>query len=154
MASRNSVTPMVAARLTAEGVARLPAHVARALRLGYEINALRTHHLAACAAEIADCFASAGVPAMALKGPALAISAYGDLAMRVFADLDFMVRVEDLPRAAASAGAGRLFVAVVPCRHRRERILSRRVARFLAPGQRRRSPLAPGARVLPVWPGG
>ena len=55
-------------------------------------------------AEIADCFASAGVPAMALKGPALAISAYGDLAMRVFADLDFMVRVEDLPRAAAALG--------------------------------------------------
>jgi hypothetical protein len=104
IASRNSVTPMVAARLTAEGVARLPARVARALRLGYEVNALRTHHLAACAAEIADCFASAGVPAMALKGPALAISAYGDLAMRVFADLDFMVRVEDLPRAAAALG--------------------------------------------------
>ena len=33
LANRNSVTPMVAARLTAEGVARLPAHVARALAL-------------------------------------------------------------------------------------------------------------------------
>jgi len=102
IANRNSVTPMVAARLTAEGFAGIPGHVARALRLSYEVNALRCEQLARCAVEIVDTFASAGVPAIALKGPALAVSAYGDLSMRVFADLDFMVRVEDLANAAAA----------------------------------------------------
>ncbi len=102
LANRNSVTPVVAARLGAEGVARLPAQVTRALRLGYEINALRCNHLARCAVEIVDAFASGGVAAIAIKGPALAVSAYGDLAMRVFGDLDFMVRLEDLPHAAAA----------------------------------------------------
>jgi len=102
LANSNSVTPMIAARLSAEGAANLPRHVARALRLSYEVNALRTRYLAGCAVEIVDSFAAAGVPAIAIKGPALAIASYGDLAMRVFGDLDFMVRREDLPRAVAA----------------------------------------------------
>jgi len=100
LANRNSVAPMVGARLGAEGVANLPPHVARALRLSYQVNALRCNHRAGCAAEIVDSFAAGGVPAIAIKGPALAIAAYGDVAMRVFGDLDFMVRLSDLPRAA------------------------------------------------------
>jgi Uncharacterised nucleotidyltransferase len=102
LANRNSVTPMVAARLGAEGVANLPPHVARALRLSYQVNTLRCNHLAGCAVEIVESFAAASVPAIAIKGPALAIAAYGDVAMRVFGDLDFMVRLEDLPRAVAA----------------------------------------------------
>ena len=93
---------MIGARLGAEGVVNLPAHVARALRSSYQVNALRCAHLAACAAEIVDSFAATGVPAIAIKGPALALAAYGDLAMRVYGDLDFMVRPSDLPRAAAA----------------------------------------------------
>ena len=102
LANRNSVTPMVGARLGAEGAANLPRHVVRALRLSYEANALRCNHLAGCAVEVVDSFAAAGVPAIAIKGPALAITAYGDVAMRVFGDLDFMVRLSDLPRAVAA----------------------------------------------------
>jgi hypothetical protein len=100
LANRNSVAPMVGARLSVEGVANLPPHVARALGLSYRVNALRCNHRAGCAAEIVDSFAASGVPAIAIKGPALAIAAYGDVAMRVFGDLDFMVRLSDLPRAA------------------------------------------------------
>lgn len=102
LANRNGVAPMVTARLGAEGAANLPSHVARALRLSYEVNALRCNHLAGCAVEIVESFGAGSVPAIAIKGPALAIAAYGDLAMRVFGDLDFMVRLEDLPRAVAA----------------------------------------------------
>jgi|SRR5208282_61594 len=77
LANRNSVTPMAAARLSAEGAVNLPPHAARALRLNYQVNALRCKHLAGCAAEIIDSFAASGVPAMAIKGPALAIAADG-----------------------------------------------------------------------------
>lgn len=100
LANRNSVTPMVGARLGVEGFANLPPHVARALRLGYQVNALRCNHRAGCAVEIVDSLAASGVAAIAIKGPALAIAAYRDLAMRVFGDLDFVVRLSDLPRAA------------------------------------------------------
>jgi len=74
-ANRNSVTPMISARLGAEGAADLPPHVARALRLSYQVNALRCNHLAGCAAEIVDSFTSSSVPVIAIKGPALAITA-------------------------------------------------------------------------------
>ncbi len=100
LADRNRVTPMVGARLGAEGIANPPPYVARALRFSYEINALRNNYRAGCATEIVDSFAAGAVPAIAIKGPALAIAAYGDVAMRVFEDLDFMVRLADLPRAA------------------------------------------------------
>ena len=100
LANRNSVTPLVAARLRTETAANLPPRLARALELSYQINALRSNHLAGCAAEIAGSFAASGVPAIAIKGPTLAIAAYGDVALRVFGDLDFMVRLADLPRAA------------------------------------------------------
>ena len=99
LANRNNVAPLVAARLGAEAAAYLPPHLARALELSYQVNALRSNHLAGCAAEIAGAFASNDVPAIAIKGPTLAIAAYGDVALRVFGDLDFMVRSADLPRA-------------------------------------------------------
>ena len=99
LANRNSVTPLVAARLRTETAAYLPPRVARAIELSYQVNALRSNHLAGCAAEIAGSFAASGVPAIAIKGPTLAVAAYGDVALRVFGDLDFMVRLADLPRA-------------------------------------------------------
>jgi hypothetical protein len=99
LANRNSVTPLVGARLGAEAAAYLPQDLARAFELSYQVNALRSNHLARCAAEIAEAFAASDVPAIAIKGPTLAIAAYGDVALRVFGDLDFMVRIADLPRA-------------------------------------------------------
>jgi hypothetical protein len=101
LANRNSVTPLVGVRLRTETAANLPPRLARALELSYQANALRSNHLAGCAAEIADAFASSEVPAIAIKGPALAVAAYGDVALRVFGDLDFMVRLAELPRAHA-----------------------------------------------------
>jgi hypothetical protein len=49
---------------------------------------------------IADAFRGAALPLAALKGPALAETAYGDFALREFADLDFLVRVADFPKAS------------------------------------------------------
>ena len=40
----------------------------------------------------------ADIPAMLFKGPALALAAYGNLALRPFSDLDILVRTADLPR--------------------------------------------------------
>lgn len=99
LVNRNSVTPLVGARLGAEAAAYLPPHFARALELSYQVNAMRSNHLAELAAEIADSFAASEVPAITIKGPTLAIAAYGDVALRVFGDLDFMVRLADVPRA-------------------------------------------------------
>jgi hypothetical protein len=105
LANRNSVTPMVAARLVgdlASDGGNIPAQIARTLKVGYEANLMRSRHQLDCVLEIAAAFERENIDALALKGPVLALDAYGDLAMRVFGDLDFLVRLEDLPRAAKS----------------------------------------------------
>jgi hypothetical protein len=51
-------------------------------------------------------FRSNGIPCACLKGPALAVSAYGDVNLREFSDLDILVRKEDLHRAVSVLLAG------------------------------------------------
>jgi len=44
-------------------------------------------------------FANHGIPAIAIKGPALAAAVYGDLTLRQFRDLDLLVHPRDVERA-------------------------------------------------------
>jgi hypothetical protein len=48
---------------------------------------------------ILDCFSSERIGALTVKGPTLAVRAYGDPAMRSFGDLDLLVRQRDIRRA-------------------------------------------------------
>ena len=48
--------------------------------------------------QLVDGLAAAGVELISYKGPALTMQAYGDLGLRRFRDLDFLVRDSDLPR--------------------------------------------------------
>ena len=50
-------------------------------------------------------FHAEGLLAVPYKGPLLAAQAYGDFALRQFADLDFAIRQRDLPRAQALLSA-------------------------------------------------
>jgi len=48
---------------------------------------------------ILDTFEALGIPAVVLKGPALAVAVYGDLGLRQFRDLDVLVHNPDVARA-------------------------------------------------------
>jgi hypothetical protein len=48
---------------------------------------------------ILDRFTSDGIGALVVKGPVLAVQAYGDPAMRAYGDLDLLVRQRDIRRA-------------------------------------------------------
>ena len=50
-------------------------------------------------AELSRAFSAEKIPAIVLKGPALAIEAYGDCSRRIFADIDLLVPKEELRRA-------------------------------------------------------
>jgi hypothetical protein len=54
---------------------------------------------------LVDALRDAGVDALAYKGPALAMQAYGALGMRAFIDLDLLVRPDDVPRALRALSA-------------------------------------------------
>jgi len=101
----HSVTPLVARRLAEpSGVEGAPGAVLAAVRAHCDANALRNVMLARQLTEILGELAARGVEAMPIKGPALAVSAYGDLALREFGDLDIVVRQSSFDRARELLG--------------------------------------------------
>jgi len=68
-------------------VGRLRARIFHTLRLTAELF------------RILELFTSAGISALVVKGPVLAVRAYGDPAMRSYGDLDLLVRQRDIRRA-------------------------------------------------------
>ena len=53
-------------------------------------------------ARLLDALAENGIDAIPFKGPLLAIQVFGDLGLRQFADLDFLVQAEDLAKTIAT----------------------------------------------------
>ncbi len=52
-------------------------------------------------ADLVDGLALAGIPAIPFKGPILAVQAFGDIGLRAFRDLDFLIRESDISAAIA-----------------------------------------------------
>jgi len=69
----------------------VPLHVLEQLRYRFEANTLVNSYLLKELLELLDLFYAQEIPAVPYKGPVLAITAYGDLALREFADLDILV---------------------------------------------------------------
>jgi hypothetical protein len=69
------------------------------LRRMFLANAGRNHQLTLELLQILELFDAHHIPAMPFKGPALAVSAYGDVALRQFDDLDVLIHRDDAPRA-------------------------------------------------------
>jgi hypothetical protein len=99
LAERNRLLPL-AHRALAER-ADVPETVRSHLRSAYAVNARHALQLAAELRRLMDALAAAGVRALAYKGPALAVRAYGHLALRTYSDLDLLVAPDDEPAAAA-----------------------------------------------------
>ncbi|MBV8361700.1 MAG: nucleotidyltransferase family protein [Deltaproteobacteria bacterium] len=106
-APRQGVMPSVHRALIPAFASHLPTSVQDRMRREVHGNAVRNCHLAAEMVRLCRLLETHGVHALALKGPALASSVYGDLALRQFTDLDLLVRQGDLGAAfAALAGDG------------------------------------------------
>jgi hypothetical protein len=99
LARRHSLVPLVYSRLEHSVKELVPPEVLQRFRKNYQENAARNLIFADELTSILDAFADVGVDAIVFKGPALAVTAYGDLALRRFVDLDVMVRRADVARA-------------------------------------------------------
>lgn len=98
-ASAHGVAPLVAHHLDALGWPNVPAAARAALESIRRVNAARSLVMARALARVLDAFARAGVPAIPLKGVALAEAVYGDGALRVSSDIDVLVPPDEVPRA-------------------------------------------------------
>jgi hypothetical protein len=102
LARRHRLIPLLHRHLRE---APLPAAAASELR---GLNRDAAHHALLMAGELRRLLAAletAGVEALAYKGPTLAVQAYGDLSLRPFIDLDLLVRPADVPRALGALEA-------------------------------------------------
>jgi putative nucleotidyltransferase-like protein len=98
MAQMQAVIPLVYRYLTAELEGALPAAATASLRPAVYGNSVRSLHLARELIRLTAILERGGVEPIALKGPALAVAAYGAVALRQFSDLDFLVRESEVRR--------------------------------------------------------
>jgi hypothetical protein len=95
-AKGHGLVQLVHRHLAALGPGHVPDAVLGQLRLQSDADRLRSLQLAAQLRSILGVLAAAGIPAITYKGPTLALAVYGDIALRRFADLDIIVRREDV----------------------------------------------------------
>jgi Uncharacterised nucleotidyltransferase len=91
----------------------VPADVKRMLLERHRAQVFSTLKITAELFRLLEYFAAKEIPALVVKGPALAMQAYGDPAMRYFGDLDLLVRHRDIRRATEAMIASG-FEATVP----------------------------------------
>ncbi len=98
LAEHHGVLPL-AARNLIERARGLPPEIERSLRSAYEANLRRSLWFTAELARIMQHFERRQLRAVPYKGPVLAQALYGDLGLRSFSDLDFLISPADFERA-------------------------------------------------------
>jgi hypothetical protein len=99
IAQRHGMLPLLYYQLNKTARDRVPVDYLTRLKLIYQENAARNLILTAELLSIVQELRSKAIESLPFKGPALAMMAYGDLALRCFVDLDLIVRRRDVAAA-------------------------------------------------------
>jgi len=100
----HGVAPLLRRHLSSSCLTAAPPHVLATLAARDRTDARRALRLTAELLRLLDLLAAHGIPAVPLKGPAVAAVLYGDVSLRPFRDLDLLVREADVPGALALLG--------------------------------------------------
>ena len=98
-ARRHGVMPLLYWNLKEIHFETVPEGVLKELCNEYRINMIRNLFLTAKLFNLLDLFQTNGISAIPYKGPTLSVLAYGDICLRHFVDLDFIVHRDDVLRA-------------------------------------------------------
>jgi Uncharacterised nucleotidyltransferase len=99
LAEEHGVNGHIASCLRDLGETKIPSEVRQTLIERQHAQNCFTLRLTAELFRILESFTSEGINALVVKGPVLAVQAYGDSAMRSYGDLDLLVRQRDIRRA-------------------------------------------------------
>lgn len=99
LVQRHRLGPLLYAHLNAIGPGQVPKPVFIEWWRRYEHHARRNVELAAALARVVSALERHGVPCVPYKGPLLAQSLYGAMALRAFDDIDLLMRRRDLAQA-------------------------------------------------------
>jgi len=102
ISQRHAVSPLLYKNLRTIGQHAVPASIMKQLQEQFYWNLAHNMRLERELSELLGALEQQGIPAIPFKGPALAVSIYGNLALRVFGDLDIFVQKKDVQRALAS----------------------------------------------------
>jgi hypothetical protein len=100
ISTRNGVGPLLYRSLKTLAPDAAPPHIMERLQRNYYQNVVHNLALDDQLGTLLRGFQAAGIPAIPYKGPTLASSAYGNIALRVFGDLDILIQEKDVQRAA------------------------------------------------------
>ncbi len=112
LAEKHGVAGHLAACLREFAEDLVPPGIIQMLADHQRANIFSTLRLTAELFRILDRFTSQGIGALVVKGPVLAVQAYGDPAMRSYGDLDLLVRQRDIRRATELMNAAGYSAAV------------------------------------------
>jgi hypothetical protein len=115
LAEEHGVEGHLAASLREFEAELVPPEIRQAIVERQRAQIFFTLRLTAELFRILDRFATEGIGALVVKGPVLAVQAYGDPAMRSYGDLDLLVRQRNIRRATELMSAAG-YVAAVPLR--------------------------------------
>jgi len=99
LAEEHGVTGQLAARFLQFDQDLIPAATRQALVERQRVQVFTALRMSAELFLLLDRFEAAEIGALIVKGPVLAVQAYGDSAMRSYGDLDLLVRQRDIRRA-------------------------------------------------------
>lgn len=103
LAEHHGVLALVASNM-AQRAPEVPADIAQSLRSAYAENLRRNMWFAGELSRILEHFETRHMRAIPYKGPVLAQSAYGDLGLRSFSDLDLLIPPADFEPAKRALG--------------------------------------------------
>jgi len=115
LAEEHGVLAHLAKRLHELDENLVPAKIRRTLLERHRAQVFSTLRMTAELFRLLELFAAKDIPALVVKGPVLAMQAYGDPTMRSYGDLDLLVRQRDIRRATESLQATG-YQAAVPLR--------------------------------------
>jgi hypothetical protein len=98
-AESHSLLPLLYWELNAAGSDGIPPLMRDSIENKFQRNTRTCLLLTSELFRVLDLFDREGMPAIPFKGPTLAVSAYNNLALRSFTDLDILIRTEDVWRA-------------------------------------------------------
>lgn len=99
LARHHGVLPQLYLRLCEMEADKVPPAIMQEMIASQQANELRTFQMTCDLIRIVRTLEAAGIAVLCLKGPALAVTAYGKPSMRHYGDLDILVRIENYLRA-------------------------------------------------------
>jgi Uncharacterised nucleotidyltransferase len=113
LAEEHGVLGHLAVRVRGLDETLVPAEIRQMLEEHHREQVFSTLRMTAELFRLLELFAAKDIAALIVKGPVLAMQAYGDPTIRSYGDLDFLVRQRDIRRATESLEAAG-YAAAVP----------------------------------------